>query len=462
MNDKPWSGRFKNPLNKIAERFSSSISVDNHLALYDIDGSMAHILMLKTQDIISNNDFILINEGLKTIREELKNNTFTFKKEDEDIHMAIEKRLIDLIGSVGGKIHTARSRNDQVILDVKLYLIDQIGIIQKLLSTLLKSFINIAENNFDAIMPGYTHLQPAQPILFSHYIMTFFQMFKRDYTRFYDSLKRIKLSPLGAAAIAGTNFNINRYLTSEKLGFIRPTENSIDTVSDRDYLIETLNNIAISQMHLSRLAEDFIIFSSFEYSFIKLPDEFCTGSSIMPQKRNPDILELIRGKSGSVFGNLFSLLVLLKGLPLSYNRDLQEDKEPLFKSIQVYKDCLELVPMIIDTIQLNKEKMRESADKGYTTATDLADYLALKGLPFREAHKITGNIVLYATESNKTLDQINIEEFKTFSPLINDDIYNFINIENSIKNKKSYGGTSPDSVKLQIKEAKEFLNEIKI
>ncbi|MDY6822017.1 MAG: argininosuccinate lyase, partial [Deferribacterota bacterium] len=336
VEKKPWGGRFTKTLDKDMEEFTSSIKVDKNLAFYDIKGSRAHIEMLNKQNIITKEEHNILLEGLDIIQRELDESRFELKAENEDIHMSIEKRLIELIGPVGGKIHTARSRNDQVLVDLKMYIRDELLVIKGLLLGLLKTLLNRAERDIDIIMPGYTHMQVAQPILFSHYLMAYFQMYKRDFSRFSDFYKRLNLSPLGAAALAGTNFDIDRDFVAKRLSFFGPTENSIDTVSDRDFIIEFLSNIAISQMHSSRFAEDFIIYSTKEFSFIELPDEFTTGSSIMPQKKNPDLLELIRGKCGSVYGNLVSLLTILKGLPLSYNRDLQEDKTQIFDTIYNY------------------------------------------------------------------------------------------------------------------------------
>jgi argininosuccinate lyase len=462
MSQKPWGGRFKKSVDKDAEIFSSSISIDKELAIYDINGSLAHIEMLHKQGILEASEYLQLREGLLKVEQEIKENNFIFKESDEDIHMAIEKRLIEIIGAIGGKIHTARSRNDQVALDVKLYLKDKIQNIRHLLLILLNSIIIKAEKHIDIIMPGYTHLQIAQPILFAHYMLAYFEMFKRDYNRLLNVHDRLNYSPLGAAALVGTNFDIDRFYVANKLGFIAPTANSIDTVSDRDYIIELLSMISISMMHLSRLSEDLIIYSTKEFSFITLSDEFTTGSSIMPQKKNPDMLELIRGKCGSIYGRLMALLAILKGLPLSYNRDLQEDKKPLFDTIKEYTQTLIVIKKLIDTMELNKTKMEESAKSNFSTATDLADYLTSKGLPFRDAHRIVGNIVLYALESNKTLLDITIDEYKNFAPCIDKDIYEHIDIYNSINRKLSYGGTAMIRVQEQIGEAKKFIKENEI
>ena len=462
MIQKPWGGRFKKNLDIDAEIFSASISIDKELAIYDIKGSLAHIEMLNKQDVLKDSEYLQLKEGLLKVEQEIKENNFVFKESDEDIHMAIEKRLTELIGSIGGKIHTARSRNDQVALDVKLYLKDKIESIRRLLLLLLNSLIIKAEKHIDTIMPGYTHLQIAQPILFAHYMLAYFEMFKRDYNRLLNVLNQLNYSPLGAAALAGTNFDIDRFYVANKLGFIAPTANSIDTVSDRDYIIELLSMVSISMMHLSRLSEDLIIYSTKEFSFITLSDEFTTGSSIMPQKKNPDMLELIRGKCGSTYGQLMALLTILKGLPLSYNRDLQEDKKPLFDTIKEYTQTLVVIRKVIDTMELNKSKMEESAKSSFSTATDLADYLTSKGLPFRDAHRIVGNIVLYALECKKTLLDLTIDEYKNFAHCIDKDVYEHIDIYNSVNRKLSYGGTAMIRVQEQIGEAKNFIKENEI
>ena len=459
MADKLWDGRFSTKVDILAEEFGASIDFDSKLAQYDIKGSLAHVEMLKKQGIITNEDFNKIFSGLMQIKNDINQGIFMFSKQDEDIHMAIEKKLIDLLGQVGGKLHTARSRNDQVAVDIKMYLIDEIKDTLRLLLYIMETIVDKAKTELDVIMPGYTHLQTAQPILFSHYIMAYFQMFKRDYFRFSDCLERTNYSPLGACALAGTSFNIDRDFTAKKLGFIAPTVNSLDSVSDRDFIIETLSCISISQMHLSRLSEEMIIFSSHEFSFFTLPGEFCTGSSIMPQKVNPDMCELVRGKTGRIYGNLITVLTMMKGLPLAYNKDMQEDKEPLFDSLKNYKNCLEIMNNIIAKTRLNHAKMHKASEIGEPTATDLADYLVRKNLPFRQAHKITGKIVAYAMNEGTTMSNIDLDTLKTFSHLIEKDIYEFITIENSVNSKKSYGGTSPDAVEYQIKEAKKFLDE---
>jgi len=459
MAGKLWDGRFSTKVDMLAEEFGASIDFDSKLAQYDIEGSLAHVEMLKKQGIITNEDFNKIFSGLMQIKDDINQGIFMFSKQDEDIHMAIEKKLIDLLGQVGGKLHTARSRNDQVAVDIKMYLIDEIKDTLRLLLYMMETIVDKAKTELDVIMPGYTHLQTAQPILFSHYIMAYFQMFKRDYLRFSDCLERTNYSPLGACALAGTSFNIDRDFTAKKLGFIAPTVNSLDSVSDRDFIIETLSCISISQMHLSRLSEEMIIFSSHEFSFFTLPGEFCTGSSIMPQKVNPDMCELVRGKTGRIYGNLITVLTMMKGLPLAYNKDMQEDKEPLFDSLKNYKNCLEIMNNIIAKTRLNHAKMHKASKIGEPTATDLADYLVRKNLPFRQAHKITGKIVTYAMNEGTTMSNIDLDTLKTFSHLIEKDVYEFITVENSVNSKKSYGGTSPDSVKYQIKEAKKFLDE---
>jgi len=452
-NKKLWAGRFSSPPDKLMEQFSESISFDKRLYKYDILGSIAHVKMLAKQSILSQEEADKIIDGLRKIERQLDNGEFSFDPKDEDIHMAIERALIDLIGKTGGKLHTARSRNDQVALDERLYLRDvSIEIIDKL-NSLLKVLLEFAKKHIDVIIPGFTHMQHAQPVLFSHYIMAYFEKFKRDKQRFLDTIKRIDIMPLGCGALAGTIWPIDRHYCASLLNFTQISKNSIDAVSDRDFIIEFLNNCAIFAMHASRLAEDFIIYSSQEFSFIELPDEFSTGSSIMPQKKNPDSLELIRGKTGRIYGNLFALLTIMKGLPLAYNRDMQEDKEALFDTIDHCMMIIDVLTSLIDKIIVNKQEIEKALEKGFITATDLADYLALHQIPFREAHKIAGNIVLYAINNKKTLKELTLEEYKVFSEQINEDIYDYIDYKRSVDKRKSYGGTSRANVIGQIEEA---------
>ncbi|MGC9102660.1 argininosuccinate lyase [Desulfurella multipotens] len=459
MNGKLWAGRFNTGQDNLMEQFSESISYDKRLYKYDILGSIAHVKMLAKQSIILQEEAEKIIDGLRKIERQIEAGEFEFNPQDEDIHMAIERALINLIGKVGGKLHTARSRNDQIALDERLFLRDiSIEIIDRL-NGLLKNLALFAKEHIDVTIPGFTHMQHAQPILFSHYIMAFFEKFKRDKERFLDTIKRIDVMPLGAGALAGTIWPIDRRYTASLLNFTQISKNSIDAVSDRDFMIEFLNNCAIFSMHASRLAEDFIIYSSSEFSFIELPDEFSTGSSIMPQKKNPDSLELIRGKTGRVYGNLFTLLTVMKGLPLSYNRDMQEDKEALFDTIDNCLMIIDILSKLIPKIKLNIDEIEKSLEKGFITATDLADYLAFKGYAFRDAHKIVGSIVAYAITKNKTLKELTLEEYKQFADQIEEDVYDYIDYRRSVDKRKSFGGTSRANVLEQIEEALKSFDE---
>lgn len=460
MSDKPWAGRFSLPTDKFVEEYNASIHFDKRFAEVDIQGSIAHVTMLGKQNIIPLVDSEAIVQGLQKVQTEIESGIFEFKTEDEDIHMAVEKRLTQLIGDVAGKLHTGRSRNDQVAVDFRMYLRDEISQIQSFLKQLLSALKHQAEQNLHVIMPGYTHLQTAQPILFSHYLMAYFFMFKRDYLRLSDCADRMNLSPLGAGALAGTTFDIDRFLTAHSLGFDNPTDNSLDSVSDRDFALEFLSVASICQMHLSRFSEELIIYSTADFSFIELSDDYCTGSSIMPQKKNPDIPELIRGKTGRVYGNMISLFTTMKSLPLAYNKDMQEDKEPVFDSVDTLKASLKIFAPMIEKMSVNVEKMKHSAGLGFSTATDLADYLVRKGLPFRDAHHVVGKSVGYAIEKGVDISELSLDELKSFSELITDDIYNFITLEESVNSRSAFGGTAPSSVKQQLSSAGDFLLEI--
>lgn len=454
---KPWSGRFKEKTADIVEQYTESISFDKRLWKYDIEGSIAHAEMLSKQGIIPKKDAEKIIKGLKEIYKEIEEGKFEFKEELEDIHMNIEAALIKKIGDIGGKLHTARSRNDQVALDIRLYLRDEIKEIISSLKNLETSLVEIAEKNLDIIMPGYTHMQRAQPVLLSHHLMAYAHMFDRDRMRFSDCLKRLNILPLGACALAGTTFPTDRHYIAKKLEFDSVSENSMDSVSDRDFLIEFLSCASIFMMHISRMAEELILWSSEEFSFIEISDSFTTGSSIMPQKKNPDVAELMRGKSGRVYGNLVSLLTTMKGLPLTYNRDMQEDKEPVFDTVDTIKKTLLVLIQMLPEIKFNKERMIHLAGESFSTATDIAEYLVQKGVPFRTAHEITGRIVKYCIEKNIGLSDLSLSEYRSFSDKIKDDIYKFITVEESIRRKNSYGGTSPEEVKRQIKRFKDKL-----
>lgn len=449
---KPWAGRFREKTEKTVEAFTSSVSFDKRLWRYDIEGSIAHVKMLGKQKIISSKDAKSILRGLDKIRKEIQNGRFKFSDALEDIHMNIEYALIKDIGITGGKLHTARSRNDQIALDLRLFLREEIRVIQKLIKDFQNTLVTLAEKHIDVVMPGYTHLQKAQPVLLSHHLLAYFEMLERDRERFEDCLKRANVLPLGSAALAGTTLPIDRRYVARLLKFPAISHNSMDAVSDRDFVIEFLSASSLLMIHLSRLAEELVLWSSEEFGFIELPEAYSTGSSIMPQKKNPDVPELIRAKTGRVLGHLLALLVVLKGLPLAYNRDLQEDKEPLFDTVDTVKACLSVLRGLIPKIRFNKTIMRKSAEEGFSTATDLAEYLVRKGVPFREAHKITGKIVKYCIEKKKALTELGLKELKNFSELIKEDVFNYLRIEASINRKSSYGGTAKKRVLARIKE----------
>jgi len=434
--------------------FTFSISFDKRLAPYDIMGSVAHCKMLMKCKIISKSEGESILKGLEEIRREIMDGRFKILSKDEDIHMAIERRLIEKIGETGGKLHTARSRNDQVSLDMRIYLREEIGNICGLIEDLQGCIVKVCERNMEVIMPGFTHLQHAQPVLFSHHLLAYYFMLKRDRERFEDSLKRVNILPLGAGALAGTSFPIDRQFVAKELGFNSVSENSIDSVSDRDFVIEFLSNTAILIMHLSRLGEELVIWSSPEFSFIQLAEDFCTGSSIMPQKKNPDVVELVRGKAGRIYGNLQSLLTVMKSLPLSYNRDMQEDKEGLFDTLDTIKNVLEILSPLVSSLKVNRERMLQAAKEGYLNATDAADYLVKKGVPFRKAHGLIREIVLYAMKSGKRLEELRLKELKKFSPLFSEDFFSTIDVRKCVDSRRSQGGTALEEVRREIKKLK--------
>ncbi len=460
MSKKIWGGRFKKGNNEKVEIFTSSLEVDKDLYAYDIKGSIAHVEMLSKNKIISSKDKTKIIKALNQVKRQIDKNNFNFKVELEDVHMNIEDAITKKIGNVGKKVHTARSRNDQVVTDVKLFTKDNLSLLKKNIISLEKKILKKSEINIDLIFPFYTHLQSAQPILLSHYLLAFFEMFKRDLDRINNALYRIDENPLGSCAGAGTSFKIDRLYTTKKLGFRAPTRNSLDSVSDRDFIVDAIYCCAMTMMHLSRFSEDLVIWHSSEFGFIDIDDQYTTGSSIMPQKKNPDILELIRGRTGLTYGNLMNLLTNLKGLPLTYNRDLQEDKSPLFVSLKTTNECVEMFSEILTSIKFNPESIVRSLDLGYLTATDLADYLTKKDLPFREAHRITGQIVSYCEKRNLKLTEVSLQDFKKFSKLIEQDIYKFISINSSVESKKSYGGTSKSNVRKMISQSKKLLSKI--
>ena len=461
MKKKPWSGRFEKETDKLVEEFTASISFDKRLYKYDIEGSIAHCMMLAKCKIIKNGEAEKIIKGLRDIKKEIDVGRFKFDIALEDIHMNIERRLIDKIGTVGGKLHTARSRNDQVALDIRLYLRDEIGEIVSLIRGLKKSIVKKAKGNIDVIMPGYTHLQMAQPVLFSHHLLAYYDMFDRDEDRFLDMLKRVNVMPLGSAAMAGTNYPIDRKYVAKLLQFPAVTTNSMDAVGDRDFSIEFLSTSAILMMHLSRFSEELIIWSTSEFGFIELDDSFCTGSSIMPQKKNPDVPELVRGKTGRVYGNLMSLLTTMKSLPLAYNKDMQEDKEPLFDTIDTVKASLLIYSKMIGTIKLNRDRLGEAVFQGFMTATDMADYLVMKGLPFRDAHEVVGKVVSFCIKSHKLVSDLTFYELQKFSKSFKKDIFSFIKTEKSVDRKDVIGGTSKRQVLMRIAEIEKIIKGFK-
>lgn len=453
-NKKLWSGRFNTETDSTVEQFTSSLHFDKRLYRYDILGSIAHVRMLAKCKIISSKEMNQIVRGLQEILAEIESGKFRFNPTDEDIHMSIEKRLKSKIGTPAGKLHTARSRNDQVILDLRLYLRDAISDIVRLVQDLQRAFLNLAEKNISVAMPGFTHLQHAQPILFSHHLLAYVEMLDRDNERLQEIYQRVNVMPLGAGALAGTSFPIDRYYIADQLGFPAITGNSIDTVSDRDFAIEFLSCSAIIMLHLSRLAEELVLWSSTEFEFIEIADAFCTGSSIMPQKKNPDVAELLRGKTGRAYGNLMALLTILKGLPLSYNRDLQEDKEPIFDTIDTLTSSLSVLTKMLPGIKVNAVRMKLMAEMGYSIATDIADYLTKKGMPFREAHEVVGKLVRYCETNKKALDELSLQTFKQISPLFNKDVYQVFEIQQSIDSRDIPGGTATRQVKKAIVAAK--------
>lgn len=447
---KPWGGRFQEPTDREVEVFTSSIHFDQRLYRHDIEGSIAHARMLAAQKLISRKEEKEILLGLKAILRDLAGGRFRFATDDEDIHMAIEKELIRRIGEAGGKLHTGRSRNDQVSLDMRLYLRDEVDRILGLLNNFKLSLVHLAKNEIRTIMPGYTHLQKAQPVLLSHYLLAYWEMVNRDEARLRDCRKRVNVLPLGAAALAGTNLPLDRHRVAGYLNFPAVSNNSMDTVSDRDFVAEFIFTAAMIMMHLSRFCEDLILWSSGEFAFVEISDAFTTGSSIMPQKKNPDVAELVRGKTGRVYGHLVSLLTVLKALPMAYNRDLQEDKEPLFDTIDTVKGCLNALTAMSRHLKFNRVRMREEAAKGFSTATDIAEYLVMKGLPFRESHGIVGRLVAYGISENKTFSEMTLAEYQRFSPVFDASVFNCLTIEHSVNAKSGHGGTAEKMVLQQL------------
>ena len=460
-NSKIWGGRFSTSTNELMEEFNSSIQFDKRLYIQDIEGSIVHAEMLSKQKIISSKDFKLIEAGLNKIKIEISNNNFKFSMKLEDIHMNIENRLVDLIGDSGKKLHTARSRNDQVATDLKLWLRDRIDQIELNLKLLQKTLIDKSELYHDMLMPGYTHLQVAQPVTFGHHLLAYVEMIGRDRSRLAGCRMRMNELPLGSAALAGTSYPIDREFVSQKLGFDKPAKNSMDAVSDRDFAVEFMSASSLIAIHLSRLAEELIIWSSDRFSFVKLPESYTTGSSIMPQKRNPDAAELIRAKPGRIFGNLLNLMTVLKGLPMTYGKDMQEDKEPIFDTADTIEMCIVNMEGMIKDLEPNPNNMMDALQKGFPTATDLADYLVINlEMPFRDAHHLTGRIVLLAEEKNCTLESLSLEEIQKIIPAVDSQILEVLKIENSVSSRNSYGGTAPKNVLKAAQEAKQrFLED---
>jgi argininosuccinate lyase len=457
MTEKPWSGRFTAPTDAFVEAFTASVSFDQRLYEYDINGSIAHARMLAHVGVLSETECGKIVDGLTEIRAEIVRGEFNWSIALEDVHMNIETRLTEKIGVVGKKLHTGRSRNDQVATDIRLYLRHEIDLIDTELTRLLTALTDVAEREADTIMPGFTHLQSAQPITFGHHLLAWCEMLMRDRARLQDCRKRVNTMPLGAAALAGTSYPIDRHYTAQLLGFESIAENSLDAVSDRDFAIELTSLAAILMMHLSRVSEELVLWSSAQFHFIELNDAFCTGSSIMPQKKNPDVPELVRGKTGRVYGHLMSLLTLMKSQPLAYNKDNQEDKEPLFDTIDTLKGSLRVFADMIPTIQVRRDDMRIAAQAGFTTATDLADYLVRKGVAFRDAHEIVGKAVRHCIEADCDLDALSLDTFQSFSPLIDDDVYDVLTLDGSVNARCHFGGTAPLQVRAAIQRLRERL-----
>ncbi len=456
---KLWGGRFTKETNQLVHNFNASLSFDQKFYKEDIEGSIAHVTMLAKQGILSDEDKESIIKGLKSIREDIDNGTLTFTAEHEDIHSFVEAHLIERIGDAGKRLHTGRSRNDQVALDMKLYTRHEIKEMNDLLKSLLDSILRIMKENLHTIMPGFTHLQKAQPITLAHHMGAYFEMFKRDRSRLSDTLERMNYCPLGSGALAGTTYPLDREETARLLGFTGPTLNSMDSVSDRDYLIEFLNDMSIIMMHLSRFCEEIITWNTNEYQFVDIDDSYSTGSSIMPQKKNPDIAELVRGKTGRVYGALMSLLTTMKSLPLAYNKDMQEDKEFVFDAIDTTKGCIVLFHGMLDTMTFRKDRMRASAEGGFTNATDAADYLVNHGVPFRDAHGIIGQLVLYCIDKGISLGEMSLEEYKAISPVFEEDIYDAISMETCVNKRNTIGAPGPEAMTKVIEACEKYLEE---
>jgi argininosuccinate lyase len=458
MAGKLWQGRFREGTSKLVESFTASIRFDKRLYRYDIEGSMAHCKMLSHQGLLSSEEEDVLIQGLGEILREIERGTFIFEDSQEDVHMAIEQLLIEKVGEVGGKLHAGRSRNDQVAVDIRLFLRDEIQGTDEDIRNLQDSLVAQAKANLGLVMPGFTHLQHAQPVLYSHHLMAYYEMLRRDRQRLSDCLARVDVSPLGSAALAGTSLPIDSRLTADLLNFSALSRNSIDAVSDRDFIIEFISAAALIMMHLSRMCEELILWCSPEFDYIELSESFCTGSSIMPQKKNPDVPELIRGKSGRVYGHLMSLLTMMKGLPLAYNRDLQEDKEPLFDTVDTVRQSLRILARLWENVTLNKERLEKMALSGFSLATDIAEYLVTKGMGFRQAHRAVGKMVRYCLEEGKELEEMALQEFKGFASVVSEDVYTILDLEKSVDSRNSIGGTSLQQVREAITRAEEELS----
>jgi argininosuccinate lyase len=456
---KPWAGRFTEATDAFVEAFTASVGFDQRLARHDIEGSIAHATMLARIGVLSDQDCKAIVTGLENIASEIERGDFFWSVELEDVHMNIEARLTGRIGEAGKKLHTGRSRNDQVATDIRLYLREEVDRIRAEIRRLQTALLDLAEREAETIMPGFTHLQVAQPVTFGHHLMAWFEMLSRDHERLGDCRRRLNAMPLGAAALAGTTFPLDRHYTAELLGFDRPAANSLDAVSDRDFAIEFTACASLIMMHLSRYSEELILWTSAQFGFVDLPDAFCTGSSIMPQKKNPDVPELVRGKSGRVFGHLVGLLTLMKSQPLAYNKDNQEDKEPLFDTIDTLKACLRAFADMAPHLRPDREAMYQAARKGYATATDLADYLVRKGIAFRDAHEIVGKAVRLGVETGRDLSQLSLAELQQMSACIEADVFGILTLEGSVRARNHFGGTAPDQVREAVRRARQALEE---
>ncbi|SEM79191.1 argininosuccinate lyase [Halomonas caseinilytica] len=456
-----WGGRFSEPTDAFVARFTASVDFDRRLALHDIQGSRAHATMLARVGVLTEDERDAILGGLDEVAAEIEDGRFEWSVALEDVHMNIEARLTEKIGITGKKLHTGRSRNDQVATDIRLFLRDEIDTVAAELARLREGLIELADREADTIMPGFTHLQTAQPVTFGHHLLAWQEMLARDHERLLDCRKRVNVLPLGAAALAGTTYPIDRHVTAELLGFERPAENSLDAVSDRDFAIEFTSFASLLLMHLSRMSEELVLWTSAQFDFIDLPDRFCTGSSIMPQKKNPDVPELVRGKSGRVYGHLMSLLTLMKSQPLAYNKDNQEDKEPLFDTVATVQDCLKAFADMVPAIEAKADNMFEAARKGFSTATDLADYLVRRGVAFRDAHEIVGQSVAHGLREGKDLSEMSLEELQGFSSAIDEDVFEVLTLEGSVAARQHIGGTAPDQVRAAAQRAREALTALR-